>query len=78
MNWWKKMIGDPVYGRCAFCGNALTAGHKCTPLFPGMVDQKLGRIDLPQLTEEDIRRIVREEIQRAFWNAHRINTNEQG
>ena len=66
------MLGDTVYGRCAFCGDALTAGHQCKPLFPGMLEpqklvpQKLGRIDLPQLTEEDIRRIVREELERVM------------
>lgn len=45
MNWWKMPLGNPIYGQCAFCGNALTAGHECKPLFPGMVDQKVGRID---------------------------------
>jgi len=66
------MINDPVYGRCSFCGDTLTAGHQCTPLFPGMVDQKLGRIELPPLTEEDIRRIVREELERIVVRERRI------
>jgi len=37
-----------------------------------MVDQKLGRIELPPLTEEDIRRIVREELERIVVRERRI------
>jgi hypothetical protein len=70
-------IGDPFYGKCSFCGESLTAGHQCQPLFPRIAEeQQRGYIDLPRLSEEDIRRIIREELKRAFWVAHNINLED--
>jgi hypothetical protein len=56
-------LGDPIYGQCAFCGQSLTAGHQCPPLFPRIhQEQQMGQLTFRQLTEEDVRRIVREEL----------------
>jgi hypothetical protein len=59
-------LGDPPFGQCCVCGQVLTAGHQCTPLFPRIAEeQRRGLLELPRLTEEDVRRIVREELKKA-------------
>ena len=62
-------LGDPPFGQCSFCGQTLTAGHQCPPLFPRIhEEQQRGQLTFQQLTEEDVRRIVREELKRANVN----------
>jgi hypothetical protein len=58
-------LRDPLFGICGHCGQALTAGHICPPIFPRIAEeQRRGLLELPRLTEEDVRRIVREELER--------------
>lgn len=52
-------MGDPPFGVCVVCGGPLTADHVCSPI------SEKNQQWLPMLTEEDVRRIVREELKKA-------------
>lgn len=55
---------SPPVNRCSMCGEQYWFAHVCRsePLFQPPAQEPAGCRPLPQLTEEDVRRIVREEF----------------